>query len=546
MNPILSEMAKRIQEKANTYIPQAYGMGRAKVQEKYGAVKPWGLQDTVNVELLLNRHAEELSRSMVKIEQAVAEGVGIDILLDQFLNRVGAWAWVLSPALASGMAAGIDSGRTEIGQEEGLESNDIGIIWLTAEDARVCDKCLYMAGRWFEAKNAYEIAASIHPGCLLPENQVLPLGLEAMTRAWYDGIVYEIKTREGHSFTVTPNHPILTPYGFIAASQLCEGDDVISCLNTERMVGLTDPNNNNVPTPIKEIWDSLSISLEETRRSVPVTPIDFHGDAGCFNGDVDVIYTKSLLLSEYNPFFSEHMRQRELIRMGMGEQFFTGNRPLLSFFDSRMSPFSGDMGSSTSRITFGLGHARKTEFVGLAPIARFNAGMNQLNSDFLTGDFKGFGDSQFGLSVLVHGDHFRYGNKSLKGRDTTTLALCEKPSISYTELAAQFIRRFSSLVTAEKIISIRNYLFSGHVYDLQSSQSLYICNNIIVKNCRCPAHFDVGVPSDAMVGPVPSYQPGTADMVYRDLHADSLIKQRWERARRPAMATPQPMAPIPI
>jgi len=43
--------------------------------------------------------------------------------------------------------------------------NDIGIIWYNFEDEKVCEKCQYLAGRWFAAKDAYLIASQIHEGC---------------------------------------------------------------------------------------------------------------------------------------------------------------------------------------------------------------------------------------------------------------------------------------------------------------------------------------------------------------------------------------------
>jgi hypothetical protein len=41
------------------------------------------------------------------------------------------------------------------------------------------------------------------------------------------------------------------------------------------------------------------------------------------------------------------------------------------------------------------------------------------------------------------------------------------------------------LVASDKVVKIRNFNFSGHVYDLQSIEGLYIANSIVVKNCRC-------------------------------------------------------------
>lgn len=165
MNARLSAIAAGMQTAAQSYIPKAYQLGREKAQSKYGTVVPWSDADNVNVELLLNRHAQELEASMVTLELQAAEGKPVQDLIKRLINRAASWAWVLSPALAMGLAAYINAARNEIGRAEGLEPNDIGIIWLTAEDEKVCKKCLYLAGRWFPAKQAYEIASTIHIGC---------------------------------------------------------------------------------------------------------------------------------------------------------------------------------------------------------------------------------------------------------------------------------------------------------------------------------------------------------------------------------------------
>lgn len=170
MNPVLAQLAENMQKLASQHIPKAYRLGKEKGQRKYGISPLWGDRDNVNVSLLLNRHSQELAKTMTTMEAVVASGVSLDAVIEHLIGRSGAWSWVLSPALAMGLASYVDETRKEIAQAEAIPSNDIGIIWLTAEDQRVCSKCLYLAGRWFDAKTAYEIAARIHPGCRCPAN----------------------------------------------------------------------------------------------------------------------------------------------------------------------------------------------------------------------------------------------------------------------------------------------------------------------------------------------------------------------------------------
>jgi hypothetical protein len=63
-----------------------------------------------------------------------------------------------------GMATATDESRNEIARQENIPASDIGIIWLNSEDERVCKVCLYLAGRWFDAHEAYDIASKVHGG----------------------------------------------------------------------------------------------------------------------------------------------------------------------------------------------------------------------------------------------------------------------------------------------------------------------------------------------------------------------------------------------
>lgn len=180
MNPRLVEVGKIIQMLASRYIPRAYALGRGKVSSKYRLFKPWDASDNANIEVLLNRHGIELAKSLANMETALAEGETLETLIEGLLDRTGLWAWVLSPAMAAGMAAGVDDSRREIARQEGLPVDEIGIIWLTAEDEKVCKKCLYMAGRWFDAHHAYDIASTIHPHCRCPAHFDVGTPSEAM------------------------------------------------------------------------------------------------------------------------------------------------------------------------------------------------------------------------------------------------------------------------------------------------------------------------------------------------------------------------------
>jgi hypothetical protein len=46
-------------------------------------------------------------------------------------------------------------------------------------------------------------------------------------------------------------------------------------------------------------------------------------------------------------------------------------------------------------------------------------------------------------------------------------------------------------ISFDDILNIENNNFSGHVYDLQLSNSIYFANGVLKHNCRCTPRADL-------------------------------------------------------
>ena len=179
MNPVLANLSEEMQRQATQFLPQAYLRGKLKAQRKFGILSSWGDKDKANVILLLNRHAEELSKAMVTAEGRMAEGAALDSIIQTFIGRAGSWSWALFPAMALGMTAYVDENRDDIadklppppnqqpGQIAPVAPGDIGIIWHIV-DENACKVCHFLNGRWFDGKEAYDLASKVHPHCRCP------------------------------------------------------------------------------------------------------------------------------------------------------------------------------------------------------------------------------------------------------------------------------------------------------------------------------------------------------------------------------------------
>jgi len=286
-----------------------------------------------------------------------------------------------------------------------------------------------------------DMAPPAHPNCLLPDVRVeAPLTISG-SRAFYNGDAIEFTTENGHKLTITPNHMILTPSGFIKAKTLKESDYIISCLDSKRITSSIDPYNDYRPAFIEDIWNSLMMQNGMVLNMVKTSTEDFYGDAGFFDGDIDIINPDSFLMGDINHSLRlEHISKHDFC-WGDTKSFSLPSLSSLFLFGDRVfSPSNSFMGFGSQGTAFRRGQPAHCDNISLATIPRRDTNIEQSPTD---------------------------------------------SSPAYTELSRQFQFRFASLITPEQIIKIRNYNYAGHVYDLQSLEQLYIANNIIVKNCEC-------------------------------------------------------------
>lgn len=325
------------------------------------------------------------------------------------------------------------------------EFPDLTIIktWYTNQDDRVCPVCgpLHMMDVPInDTFNGIDNPPA-HVHCILPGNKVIAPDLVAATKSFYNGRAIELRFSSGNVISVTENHPILTPQGWVAAKFLRQGQYAIGAIDGERMADAINPHNNNTPTAIEDIFRSVEETGGMGTITMKSTTKDFHGDGGFMDGNINIVNVDGFLL-------------RDIIARGLeltGQSNLSGGNvpPFIFKKDGAPSLFVNRHTSSTG-------------------------------SSMSGGDLSG-------TAVSTHispFDSFAFG---LIARDDVMLDKhIAKGTAIHTDLARQFVFRFSSDITLDQIIGITEYNFCGHVYDLQChTYELYTCNNIIVKNCRC-------------------------------------------------------------
>lgn len=290
--------------------------------------------------------------------------------------------------------------------------------------------------------------------CFLPGTQVEGRFV-AGSKAFYSGAAIEINTARGYRLRVTPNHPILTDQGWLPAKTLREGDNLFS--HARQVNGVNRAADSSVSTPLvlrRNIDDQQAPALIEDvfetmaaqgvgPRLASSTPLDFHGDAGGFQGQVHVVRADGVLPDE-------------------GRALTTHEGYDLGFqFDERL-PLA-----TLQRLSPSLA-LRRRNFTPSGSVPRSSA---------LTLDRFGI---SFDLSPL-----YDLGLGSSPNWDAAPLKTLFENTSSHARFVRELLQAFAGQILSDKIVKVRDFDFTGHVFDLQSDVGYMVSNGVVCSNCRC-------------------------------------------------------------
>lgn len=277
-----------------------------------------------------------------------------------------------------------------------------------------------------------------HPNCFAAGTVVETPQVEASTVRWYEGEIVEIETVSGNFLTVTPNHPILTSQGWVAAGLLKEGCDVVRCVDSEAVLALIDPDNNHIPALIEDVAEAFGGASGVRTRTVPVASEDFHGDgAGC---KVCIVGTDGLLRNAVNAEVKKPLSEQEFLRRH-------SELILLSCLSSLA--FVGE---------------------GIVRSTPCGVGIYSYQGSSLRAQLIEPGTDAVGHRTKLHSlfdEHFGEG------------------AAAASQALRDVLEALAALISADKIRRVFKHDFKGHVYNLQTVGNWYIANNIVAHNCLC-------------------------------------------------------------
>lgn len=287
--------------------------------------------------------------------------------------------------------------------------------------------------------------------CFVKETRIASnTSVEAATEREYIGELVTIETRGGIKFTCTPNHPVLTDKGWIAAGALYEGCNILTSGFAENFCSWIYPNKNNVVPCIYDIYQLFSRISFVNRIARGL--VNFHGDIP--DTDVKVVFSPCFLQNRGKPLFFKKIKH-----------FF------FKFSDFEKATFSCKC--MIYKFT-SLGWRSATRFIRFLRNFCF-----------------------FFIGGMLETKKLRFAKASNR------TAVFKKETINSSSIKSfsvcDGIDRFPGEVTVDDIISVkRRENVACHVYNLQTENQIYgvnenisqngekrNCKFAIVHNCHC-------------------------------------------------------------
>jgi hypothetical protein len=454
--PELEQLHRELTVTVGVVTRRTLAVGAAHGQTQLpGITIDWDI-DQPEVDRFLRRHVLDLAKELddttrarlaTVIRRGVREGQSVAQIQQAIMETARRMSVQRARAISqTEVIRAFAAGSVQVYRNSGLVR---GLGWIDGQSG-ACGFCRNLHNKIIRLDAGAEFAAQIgeralsapyppaHVGCLTSDTRVTPGGRIAnATERWYEGDLILIRTAAGRELSITPNHPVLGLSGWLAAKLLQPGSYVICGTLAQSMV-MRNPDSQQVPPTIEEVFRSLISAREVTARRVPVAAKDFHGDG--FDSDVNVVWADRQLGNQADILLTEPVGQLDFSGRAVAQIALSAQSIPLCLCCGFRDTANRSMGVAGLHGALLGSHAR--------PLERFGLGLGAR------------------------------GNASL-GQDSANRSARQSEVLSYP------ILRDARNVHADQVISIEVRSFSGHVYNLETEQSWYSGNGIIVHNCRC-------------------------------------------------------------
>lgn len=501
----------------NGYLPEVYAVnhnyGTYEIEKGSRINTQYTMYDKQTVERLMRDNPDLLPRKAAvnvpkdqlwnkkHINSAITQGILQGEAIDKIAQRLAATVTDMSHTSAIRNARTMTTSAQNGGRIDSYkraEGMGIKILqqWMATLDGRTRHEHRQLDGQKRKVGEAFEVEGEkiFFPGdpaadpalvynCFVGDTKVASDSkLIRSYKQEYDGKLVKVKTASGVNFTCTPNHPILTPFGWIGADRLNKGDNILVTVLRDRSALSRYSNIDHVHPCMETLHDTFKRSGAVSRNS-PLT-VNFHGDIP--TSDIEIVTKKRLLRFNRNACFYKLINKFLLIDT---DESLVRKCTVMKHFGSVMRTSFSNISRKCKSFPFFWRSLSHSNIHGFRTISRSDTVLTEYPIDNLAAE-----------SVID----------------------------------GELLDRLSGKVFLDKIIDINVCVLKTHVYNLQTKNGYYFANSIIpqnnqkcndifaiAKNCRC-----------TLVGEVEGVDYNLSDVSQRDNKLGDMTYEEWKEEKR--------------
>ncbi|NMM84305.1 hypothetical protein B2J88_08020 [Rhodococcus sp. SRB_17] len=371
-----------------------------------------------------------------------------------------------------------------------------------------------------------------HPNCFPAGVLVsVPSGIRAGDSRRYEGEMIVIHTASGVELSVTPNHPILTPEGWVAAGLLKVGSNVMRHGSLVEGLPVEVPHDQHVPARIGDVFDALRHTSGSRTVSVPASAEQFHGDGG--GSDVQVVFADRLLQHSVDAEIVEGGSKVPLLFGGVRlRELLTESAPFKVLDSTDLAP-DGSVSSFGLEVPLDVSHLRPLSLPCFALVSTDSPAKQSGADDGLTAP-EPLADLGLGQAFSGELDSFFDPQSVPLLRDSSGSQSAVEGVSAYSDGGRDLLGTLAGLVSEDRVIHVERRDFAGHVYNLESGSGWYVADSIIVHNCgHAVSAYVAGASRTFKTEPDPAGYKATQDQ--RELERDlRMLKRAQALASKPA------------
>jgi len=241
------------------------------------------------------------------------------------------------------------------------------------------------------------------------------------------------------------------------------------------------PNEQQSPSLIEDVWGSDRMG---SLSHVPTSAEDFHGDG--MDGEVDVVFSDSLLrdrgVTPAGEFIKNESLSAGVNAPGLLAPDGHSNLPLGGPGDAA----HGIVGCSGLGKPLGAGHFASPNLASVGVASDWTASLDEASADHIAAHSVTFAEAVLALTGRVLRNDGNDGDYDVSARwDAPAVPFSVESRGAYASRGDDLRLRLAGQVELDRVVKVERVQWSGHVYNLTSSEGWFTANSLIVSNCDC-------------------------------------------------------------